>query len=177
MNEETNRSNGKERKYGTDRHKGMTRADGYEGLVCEGNDTKGFGCTGMDRLTDCEREVTNESLGEQAERQTIDRLQAGLEQLDRVAPVYTPDPEWFREFVAAERQQQRKNLRRDLVSFSLVAIAVCTVFLFVYHRLPIEYILAVQLFAFVVPLAVFVRKERKRAAVRGERVADERHRE
>ncbi|ARU61195.1 hypothetical protein CBW65_09220 [Tumebacillus avium] len=61
------------------------------------------------------------------EQSTLDEMKAGLDHLDRLHPVYTPDLQWFHARIAAEQKKLRRRLVQDLLLFWLVAAVVLTV--------------------------------------------------
>ncbi|TCP52343.1 hypothetical protein EV586_11119 [Tumebacillus sp. BK434] len=83
------------------------------------------------------------------EQSTLDEMKKGLDQLDRLHPVYTPDLQWFQARIAAEQKKLRRRLLQDLLLFWLVAAVVLTVTLAVYTQNRSLYLILQALAVFV----------------------------
>ncbi|MFF2446291.1 YxlC family protein [Neobacillus sp. NPDC058068] len=85
----------------------------------------------------------NEQLDKQ-DSAAIHELQEGLHHLDQF-PVYTPDLSWFEQRVAAEKQQIRKKLIRDLSIFLIIALIILTGIIVSLFQMPVVFMF-LQLF-------------------------------
>jgi hypothetical protein len=93
------------------------------------------------------------------EQKTLDELTQGLDRLDRLHPVYTPDLQWFQARVLAEQKKLRRRLIQDLLLFWLVAAVILTATLAVITRSPSPY-LVIQALAILAP-TVWLMRSRK----------------
>jgi hypothetical protein len=80
----------------------------------------------------------NEQLDKQ-DSAAIHELQEGLHHLDHF-PVYSPDLSWFEQRVAAEKQQIRKKLIRDLSIFLIIALIIITGIIVSLFQMPVLFI-------------------------------------
>lgn len=69
-------------------------------------------------------------------------IEEGLESIERSAPVYTPNLEWFENLVIEEKQTLRKKLIFDVVAFTLVSVLILSTVLFLLSRIPVIFIAA-----------------------------------
>ncbi|HEY2420353.1 MAG TPA: YxlC family protein [Neobacillus sp.] len=69
----------------------------------------------------------------------IHSIQEGLNLVDQF-PVYTPDLSWFEQMVLAKKQQDRKNLIRDLLVFLLVAVLIISGIIVSLYNMPMVFI-------------------------------------
>lgn len=90
------------------------------------------------------------------ERSTLDEMKQGLDQLDRLHPVYTPDLQWFQAKIAAEQKKLRRRLLQDLLLFWLVAAVVLTITLAVFTQHRGLYLI-LQALAILVPAVWLLR--------------------
>lgn len=98
-----------------------------------------------------ENEPENDAAG-----QTIAKLRTGLDGLDQLYPVNTPDLEWFHQITVAEKQRLRKKFARDLLWFWIVAAALLSVYLVAFNHLPVRSIALVQVVATVLPIVALI---------------------
>ena len=70
------------------------------------------------------------------ERKLTEELRSGLDQLDRLQPIYTPDRQWFSQFVAEGSKKQRQRLLRELLVFWLIAATALTGTLVTLNLMP-----------------------------------------
>lgn len=96
---------------------------------------------------------------EQLER-TFEELRSGLDQIDRLYPVDTPDLDWFWQMTLAEKRRLRRKLIRDLTTFWLMATIFLSVYLIAVHHLPTVYIVVAQLVIAVLPTVILIKKGR-----------------
>lgn len=67
----------------------------------------------------------------------LKEMEQGLDMIERNAPVYTPDLEWFENIVIEEKQKLRKKFIFDVVAFAVVSLLILSGVLFSLYRVPI----------------------------------------
>lgn len=101
------------------------------------------------------------------DRDVEQKLQSGLDWIERVYPIDTPGLEWFQHIVHVEKRRQRRDRFRDLGFFWLVAFVILSLYLIMVYRLPLNYFILIQILVAVLPILVSIRLVR--------RVGDETH--
>ncbi|EKN70222.1 hypothetical protein BABA_06036 [Neobacillus bataviensis LMG 21833] len=71
---------------------------------------------------------------------TIAELQEGLQRIDQF-PVYTPNLQWFEQFVIQEQQNKKKILIRDLSIFSIIAFIILSGMIISLYQMPAIFII------------------------------------
>jgi hypothetical protein len=99
------------------------------------------------------------------EQKTIEEIKSGLEKVDKVFHVYTPDLHWFELQVKMEKKRQTKRLIRELAFFWLVAVVIVTISIMLLNKLPLVYI-AGQLLIFAGLPVILSSSRRKRVEER-----------
>ncbi|MBO0961306.1 YxlC family protein [Neobacillus sp. MM2021_6] len=87
---------------------------------------------------------------EQQNKQDIDtiaELQGGLQKVDQF-PVYTPNLQWFEQFVIQEQQNKKKRFIRDLSIFSIIALIILSGIIISLYQMPVIFI-SVQIITIV----------------------------
>jgi hypothetical protein len=82
---------------------------------------------------------------------TVEELQQGLEQLEQLVPVFTPNLQWFESHVAEEKQRLRKQLLRELALFWLIALLLISLCYMLFTNAPTLYVV-LQGLIFIIPL-------------------------
>lgn len=92
---------------------------------------------------------------------TVKELQQGLEQMEQVFPVFTPDLNWFEQKIEQTRKNSRKKLLQDLAIFWLIAISLVLVSFMLVYRTPIIYFVVqmVVLLVFIITNVVLHRRK------------------
>lgn len=90
---------------------------------------------------------------------TIEQLRSGLEQLDHLYPVNTPNLEWFQQMTSAEKKRLRLKLTYDLAIFWFVAVAFLSVYFVISNYLPVIYLVVVHVVIAVLPTIILLKRK------------------
>ena len=69
----------------------------------------------------------------------IHKLQDGLSKVDQF-PVYTPDLQWFENMVAAEKENNKKKLMKELSLFLMVALLILSGIIVSFYQMPVVFL-------------------------------------
>ena len=64
-------------------------------------------------------------------------VEQGLNMIEKNAPVYTPDLEWFENIVMEEKQKLKKKFIFDIAAFAIVSLLILSGVLFALYRIPV----------------------------------------
>ncbi|WP_409342490.1 YxlC family protein [Paenibacillus sp. MBLB4367] len=103
----------------------------------------------------------DETLGLEEDREIIQRMQNGLEHLERSVPVFPPSLAQLGQQLAEHRQTLRRRLYRDLAIFMIVAVCILAGTIAVLASAPGVWI-GVQAAALLAVPVVIARHRRKR---------------
>ncbi len=67
---------------------------------------------------------------------TVETIKKELERFDTIELVKTPDDNWFEQFVAVEMKRQKKQFRRDLGLFLILAAVILSTIIFTLMARP-----------------------------------------
>ncbi|WP_132001079.1 YxlC family protein [Mesobacillus foraminis] len=67
---------------------------------------------------------------------TVETIKKELERFDTIDLVKTPDDNWFEQFVAIEMKRQKKQFRRDLTLFLILAAVILSTIIFTLMARP-----------------------------------------
>lgn len=97
----------------------------------------------------------------ESEAKQNELLHTGLNQIDEMFPVYTPDLTWFTQQVEMTKKNVRRGLIRDLLIFWLIAISIIVFTFMLIHKVPILYfcLQIAVLLSFVFSLLLKKRKQ------------------
>ncbi len=76
---------------------------------------------------------------QETDSKTIKEMQNGLEQMEKVFPVFTPELQWFVQNIETATKNSRKKLIRELSFFWLIAITVFIATFMIVNRTPMIY--------------------------------------
>lgn len=99
---------------------------------------------------------------EDEDKATVKNIVEGLEKVDQLNPVYTPNLQWFQQNIEVEKKKIRKKQWTDLLTFIAVAVFMLSVVVAVVYRQPILF-LYFQLVGLVL-LPVALSKTRKKVS-------------
>lgn len=89
---------------------------------------------------------------------TAEQLRSGLEHLDQLYPVNTPNLEWFEQMTLAEKKRLRRKLMYDLAIFWFVAVVLLSVYLVASNFIPAMYFVLLQVVVAVFPTIYLLSK-------------------
>ncbi|MFJ5760008.1 YxlC family protein [Neobacillus sp. NPDC093182] len=69
----------------------------------------------------------------------IHKLQDGLSKVDQF-PVYTPDLQWFENMVVTEKENNRKNLIKELSLFLIIALLILSGIIVSFYQMPVVFL-------------------------------------
>jgi hypothetical protein len=84
----------------------------------------------------------------------VKQLIDGLEKLDQLNSVSTPNLQWFQQNVELEKKRIRKKQWKDLLTFISVAVFVLSVVMAVVYRQPILFLYYQLVGIILLPLAI-----------------------
>lgn len=108
-----------------------------------------------------EKKHVTPEMTEEEEMEIVKRIQTGLDGLERISPVDTPDRQWFQDQVSRHQKLLRRRFIKDLLIFLSIASIVLSVSLAALARMPAVY-LSLQAAALLAVPVIWTVNRRKR---------------
>lgn len=95
------------------------------------------------------------------DRDTVQQINSGLDQMDEWFPALTPDLKWFEQQTAEAKRRQKQKLMLELVVFWMVAVMVISVSYLIVMQQPFVYFIVQLIVAAAMPVAFVLNRSRK----------------
>lgn len=70
---------------------------------------------------------------------TLKEIDHGLDAIENGTQLYTPNLEWFENFIVEEKEKQKKKLIFDVILFAFIAMFILSAILFALHSVPVVF--------------------------------------